>query len=264
MWSGVLEKRVFKGLFSKKPSIRTSHIIKGRIPSAIGKPVKELKESEKTLYYERMMFKYDVPSIVGEVNGNELVLNFGGVRAYNKENLYSKKAPEKFKLFIGFKNMVCTNLCVSSDGLIEELKVSSINELEVKSFELLESFNYKLFIEQLRKMNDFYLTEKQFANFIGRCRMYPHLPNEDKDHISELFMTDGQINNVVRGYYNDEFFSCEKDGSISTWSLFNLLTESNKSSYIDSFLTRGVNAFDMTLNLLKSIESNESNWFLDN
>ena len=38
------------------PNIRTSHVIKGRIPSAIGKPAKELLEHEKTIYYDRMAF----------------------------------------------------------------------------------------------------------------------------------------------------------------------------------------------------------------
>ena len=43
------------------PSIRVSHQIKGRVPSAIGKPVKELKENEKTIYYERMAFLIEIP-----------------------------------------------------------------------------------------------------------------------------------------------------------------------------------------------------------
>ncbi len=29
----------------------------------------------------------------------------------------SERNLEKFKVFIGFKNLVCTNLCISSDGL---------------------------------------------------------------------------------------------------------------------------------------------------
>ena len=35
-----------------------------------------------------------------------------------------------------------------------------------------------------------------------------------------------------------EHFACKEDGSISLWNLYNLLTEANKSSYVDSYLDR--------------------------
>ena len=54
------------------PEIRVSHQIKGRIPEAIYKPVKELLDHEKTIYYERMAFIIPIPSIVEVINGNEL------------------------------------------------------------------------------------------------------------------------------------------------------------------------------------------------
>ena len=66
--------------------IRVSHMVKGRIPSAIGKPAKDLTEQEKTLYYERMAFVIEIPQISQVVNGNRLNLSIGGVRAYNQEN----------------------------------------------------------------------------------------------------------------------------------------------------------------------------------
>lgn len=37
------------------PEIRTSHIVRGRIPEAINKRVDQLLESHKTMYYERMI-----------------------------------------------------------------------------------------------------------------------------------------------------------------------------------------------------------------
>lgn len=113
------------------PEIRTSHVIKGRIPSAIGKPAKDLLEHEKTIYYERMAFVIEIPEISETINGNRINLSIGGVRAYNQENLFSKKSIEKFKVFIGFQNTVCTNLCVSTDGLKDDIRVSSINELKI-------------------------------------------------------------------------------------------------------------------------------------
>ena len=56
------------------PEIRVSHIIKGRVPSAIGKPKNELLEEDKTLYYERMAFIMKIPSITDVINGNVLSL----------------------------------------------------------------------------------------------------------------------------------------------------------------------------------------------
>ena len=94
---------LFPGHIPKAPDIRVSHVVKGRTPSAIGKPAKELQEHEKTLYYERCAFLINLPNCKQVINGNELSLSIGGVRAYNQENLYSKKSLEKFKVFIGFR-----------------------------------------------------------------------------------------------------------------------------------------------------------------
>ena len=100
----------FRGEQILKPAVRVSHPIKGRIPSAVGKPAKELLEHEKTLYYERMAFVIEIASIGDTVAENGLNLTVGGVRAYNLETLYSRKTEERFKLFIGSKNFVCFNL----------------------------------------------------------------------------------------------------------------------------------------------------------
>ena len=59
------------------------------------------------------MFVIEVPSIYTDMDGSTLFLTIGGVKALNLDNLYSRKgADEHFKIFIGFKNSVCTNLCV--------------------------------------------------------------------------------------------------------------------------------------------------------
>ena len=119
----------FTGETIDKPDIRVSHIVKGRIPEAIHKPANQLLESDKTQYFERMMFCFEIPTIYETVEGNKLTLSVGGVRAYNHMNLYSKKTVEKFKVFVGFKNMVCCNLCVSTDGYLSNLEVSNTCDL---------------------------------------------------------------------------------------------------------------------------------------
>jgi hypothetical protein len=128
--------QIFSGEQILTPAVRVSHPIKGRIPSAVGKPAKELMEHEKTLYYERFAFAIEIPSIHGNVAENGLNLTVGGVRAYNLENLYTRKTEEHFKLFIGFKNKVCCNLCVSTDGFLAELKVRTIAELAKAAYNL--------------------------------------------------------------------------------------------------------------------------------
>lgn len=76
-------QKAFPNQHLTEPEIRVSHQIKGRIPSAIYKPVKELLDHEKTTYYERMAFIVRIPSITNIVSGNELSLVIGGVRSYN-------------------------------------------------------------------------------------------------------------------------------------------------------------------------------------
>ncbi|RYH75536.1 DUF3871 family protein [Flavobacteriaceae bacterium 144Ye] len=256
-------KSMFKGHSISNPEIRTSHIIKGRVPSAIGKPVKELLKNEKTIYYERMMFKYDIPTISTKIGDNELNLVFGGVRAYNKENLYSKKSLEKFKFFIGFKNLVCCNLCVSSDGNVVEIRSSSLKELESKIMEAIGMYEMQNQIKKFRKFTEYEISEKQFAQFIGKCRLYQHLPNSEKNQVPKLEISDNQINAIAKGYYSDKNFSRNSNGNLSLWQMYNLITGANKSSYIDSFLKRSLNASELMDHICYTIENNVNSFYLN-
>lgn len=243
--------------------IRVSHMIKGRIPSAIGKPAKELLEHEKTLYYERMAFVIEIPEISQVINGNKLSLAIGGVRAYNQENLYGKKSIEKFKVFIGFQNTVCLNLCISTDGLADSIRISSVGELKTKILELINGYDRKKHLEDLEDLGRHSINEHQFAGLVGRAKMYQYLSKEEKKDLFPLSITDRQITSIVRDYYTDVFF-CSTDGTINLWKLYNLFTESIKSSYIDSLLERNVSAFEFILSLAKSLKNKETNWFLNN
>ncbi|HNP69355.1 MAG TPA: DUF3871 family protein [Aequorivita sp.] len=245
------------------PEIRTSHVVKGRIPSAIGKPVKDLLDNEKTVYYERMMFAIEIPDITATINGNLLNLTLGGIRAYNHENLYNKKTFERFKFFIGFKNMVCCNMCVSSDGYVGDIRVASTQELESKIFEIINSYNQQSHIATLQKFPEYELSESQFAQLIGRCRLYNYLPKEEKLSLAPLLMNDGQIATVAKQYYEDENFKRNGNGSINLWNFYNLFTEANKSSYIDTFTERSLNAYELTQAVQNSLENKTSNWFLN-
>jgi hypothetical protein len=245
-----------------QPAIRVSHVIKGRIPAAVGKPAKDLQEHEKTIYYERLAFLYDLPGICEDVNGNRLSLSLGGVRAYNLENLYGRKSEERFKLFIGFKNHVCTNLCISTDGFLEEVRVRTLSELLKTAMQLFSSFNIDREMNALENLSEYSLTDRQFAQMIGRLRMYPFLKGPEKERIPQLSLGDSQVNSVIRGYYQDKAFRHDLFGGIDLWKLYNLFTGANKSSYIDTFLDRTVGAYSFTCLLFEALKSSKSFWYL--
>ena len=218
--------RVFPDESIELPEIRVSHIIKGRTPEAIHKSVKDLLEEDKTIYYERMMFCFEIPSIYEDINGNRLNLTIGGVRAYNHENLYSKKGMEKFKIFIGFKNMVCCNMCVSTDGFKSELKVMDVHGLLNAAMQLFQEYNAAKHLYYMSAFKDSYMTEHQFAQFLG-------------------------------------FSTIEHGNEISMWNVYNLLTGANKSSYIDNFLDRAYNATQLADGLNKALYGDsEYTWFI--
>ena len=125
--------RVFPQHIIAEPEIRVSHQIKGRTPTAIHKSAKDLLEEDKTIYYERMAFIVKIPGIKDVINGNELVLTVGGVRAYNQENLYSTKTMEKFRFFIGvcLQKKVYFFLGSVFDFLKVDKKVISVKFLEL-------------------------------------------------------------------------------------------------------------------------------------
>lgn len=245
------------------PEVRVSHQIKGRTPEAIHKNVKDLLDHEKTIYYERMAFIIRVPGVSEVINGNELSLTIGGVRAYNQENLYNRKSFEKFKFFIGFKNLVCCNMCISSDGFVSEMRVSSYQELQAKILEVIQSYQAENHLKLMKDMCNHSLTEHQFAQLVGKARLYNHLPKKLKAEIPELAFNDGHFNSIAKDYYQDESFCKDGDGNINLWSVYNLFTQANKSSYIDTFLERNLNAFEFNHGICKAISGNSDyHWFL--
>ncbi|MCT3672562.1 DUF3871 family protein [Elizabethkingia meningoseptica] len=258
-------KHVFPHQDISQEEIRVSHQIKGRIPEAIHKNVKDLLDHEKTQYYERMAFIIRITGIRDVIDGNELSLTVGGVRSYNQENLYSKKTFEKFKFFIGFQNKVCCNLCVSSDGFVEELRVSSYEELRHKIMDVIQQYNAEKHLQEMQQLTENYLTEHQFAQLLGKSRLYQHLPKQEKQrlNIPQLIFNDSQLNTIAKDYYDDSSFCKNENDEINLWKVYNLFTQANKSSYIDNFLNRNLNAFDFTKSIHKTLSDNSDyHWFL--
>jgi len=246
-----------------EPVIRVSHIVKGRIPEAIHKPVSELLESDKTIYHERMMFCIEVPSIHRDIDGNRLNLTIGGVRAYNEQNLYARKSPEKFRIFIGFKNMVCCNLCVSTDGYKSTVKVMDTHALLEAALLLFRGYDMQRHLKIMEAYTGCSLSESQFAQFLGKCRMYQYLPTGQRKLLPEMLMTDTQVNIVARSYYEDPDFGMKGGDGIPMWKVFNLLTGANKSSYIDNFLDRAENAGNLTTGICRALYGDpQYAWFI--
>jgi hypothetical protein len=255
---------LFRGETILHPEIRLSHPIKGRIPEAKDKQAKDLLPWEKTLYYERMAFVIEIPSIQAEIDGNLLSLSLGGVKAFNEDNLYarSNQSDQHFKMFIGFQNKVCTNLCVWTDGYADSVKVRSVGMLRASMLDMMKRYNEDIHLEHMRSWVDYSLTEEQFAQLVGKCRMYQHLPSEMKRNITPMLFGDQQMGAVVRDFYRDESFCRDKNGNINLWRLYNLFTGVNKNSYIDSFLERSVNAFSFTEEIKWAMEGKQS-WYLN-
>ena len=249
----------------EEPSIRVSHVIKGRTPDALHKSVKDLLDMDKTIYYERMAFAIEVPTIYEDVNGNRLNLTIGGVRAYNHENLYSKKTAERFKVFIGFKNMVCCNLCISTDGYKADLRAMDTNGLYNSAIELFQSYNMAKHLYEMNALKEVMMSEHQFAQFLGRMRLYGFLPKAEQRKLPQMLLTDTQTGMIARSYYQDENFRVAYDDKeISMWKVYNLLTGVNKSSYIDIFLDRSLNATDLAFGLTRALHGDsEYSWFLN-
>ena len=90
------------------------------------------------------------------MNGEEVHLCIGGVRSLNEENLYARKSPEKFKIFIGWRVKVCSNLMLTNDGLTGRLEVMSDADIYSSALRLFQDFNPEqnlMLLENLGRTN---------------------------------------------------------------------------------------------------------------
>jgi hypothetical protein len=147
---------------------------------------------------------------------------------------------------------------------MDNLGVKNISQLKAGIRTLLEGYNANFHLFHLKKLAEFSITEDQFAHFVGKCRMYNYLPNQMKNDIPPILFGDQQLGTVVKDYYRDDSFCRYEGDRINLWRLYNLFTGANKSSYIDSFLERSVNAFQLVEQIRLSLETKEASWYLNN
>jgi hypothetical protein len=106
------------------------------------------------------------------------------------------------------------------------------------------------------------ITEQQFAQLIGRSRLQQYMPQKLKKELPAMPLMDSQISTVARDYYSDKSFCRNEDGLINLWRLYNLFTGANKSSYIDSYLERGVGSQRFVKGLQEALKSDSGNWYI--
>jgi len=246
------------------PDIRVSHVVKGRIPEAINKRVDQLLESDKTMYYERMIFNIEIPTIHQEVNGNHLNLSITGCKSYGRDNLGGKMTAQKFSIAVGFLNLACTNQCLSTDGYKEEVKATGPSDLYQFTLDLFSQYNVAKHIHLMQSLGNTMLDEHQFCQILGRMRLYNYLPQHQQKGLPRLLITDSQINNVAKQYIHDENFA-GTNGEISMWKFYNLITGANKNSYLDSFLSRSANATEISQGLTEALNHKDEaySWFIE-
>ena len=212
-----------------------------------------------------MAFAFEIPTIYESINGNRVNLCVTGVRAYNRENLYSKKTSERFSVAIGFQNKVCCNLCTFTDGFQTDLRAMSCHDLFRGVMKLFQAYDAEKHLRLMKSFTGSYLTEHQFAQFLGKSRLYQCLPAREKKRLPCMELTDSQINMVAKAYYNDDNFKREHgENEINLWKFYNMLTGANKSSYIDNFLDRALNATQLTEGIDRALHGdNTYKWFIE-
>ena len=107
------------------------------------------------------------------------------------------------------------------------------------------------------------MDEHTFCTFLGKSRLYQCLSTARQKQLPRLLLTDTQINLVAKAYINDENFG-GTGGELNMWKFYNLLTGANKSSYIDSFLDRALNATEIAVGIKEALHGDETyKWFID-
>jgi hypothetical protein len=115
----------------------------------------------------------------------------------------------------------------------------------------------------LSTLSDYTLTEHQFAQLVGKSRLYQFLPPKTKKALDTVVpISDTQISTVGRDYYEDKSFCREDSGDINLWKVYNLFTGATKSSYIDTFIDRNVGSLLFINSLIAHIRDKKQSWFL--
>lgn len=249
---------------------RVSHPIIGRIPSALHKKPSEVLESEKTLFYQRLAWISHIRGLSRQINGQTVFLTIGGTRAYSEDKLYGRQSAQKFKIFVAWSVKICSNQMIQCSGNSGTIECMTEADIYQKAYQLFRGFdpekedNLKL----LENLHTTRISQELFCSIIGRLRLYQALGTEQRKGLPVVELGDQCINAAVRGYAgeNRTFGLQEGFDTISCWDLLNLLNESVKSCYIDTWITRNQNATDFAIGIQKALYGQDTegySWFLN-
>ena len=259
-------KKVFGELTT--PELRVSHPIIGRVPSAQHKKASELRDDEKTTFYQRMAFCAHVKNLTRTINGETVHLCIGGVRAYNEDKLYNRQSTMKFKIFVGWQVRVCSNLMLTCDGNSGTIECMTEADIMQKSLELFKGFNphKEDTLRLLENLSSTTISEEQFCQIIGRMRLYQFLPLAEQKQLPPLTIGDQAVNAMVKNYISNPNFGKKEGEDFTAWNLMQLANEAVKQSYIDKWLDRNQNCTDFAIGIQKALNGEDTegySWFLN-
>lgn len=247
---------------------RCSHPIIGRIPSAQHKKASELRDDEKTIFYQRLAWIAHITPLTSSINGQQVSLTIGGTRSYAEDKLYARQNPQHFRVFIGFRVRVCPNMMLTTDGVSDNLLCMTEADIFQKAFELFNRFNEvkESTLYNLEALHNAWLSQEQFCKIIGRLRLYQALPNTQQKQLPQILLGDSVVNAATKEYIkNPQFGIGSGDGSISCWQLMNLLNEAVKNSYSDLWIERNANCTTFATGIANALNGNDDSysWFLN-
>lgn len=247
---------------------RCSHPIIGRIPSAQHKKASELRDDEKTLFYQRLAWIAHITTLTSSINGQQVSLTIGGTRSYSEDKLYARQNPQHFRVFIGFRVRVCSNMMLTTDGISDTMLCMTEMDVFQKAFELFKRFNEvkETTLYNLEALNNTWLTQEQFCKIIGRLRLYQALPNTQQKQLPQILLGDSVVNAATKEYIkNPNFGMGDSDGSISCWQLMQLLNEAVKNSYSDLWIDRNANCTTFASGIANALNGTDNSygWFLN-
>ena len=154
-------------------------------------------------------------------------------------------------------------MSIFTEGYKDDLRVSNTSELYKSALELFNNFNPAKQLHLMKQLGNTSMSEHQFCTFLGKSRLYQCLSSARQKQLPRLLLTDTQINTVAKAYINDEDFG-GIGGELNLWRFFNLLTGSVKSSYIDGFLDRSLNASEIAMGINSALHGDKQyQWFID-
>lgn len=247
---------------------RCSHPIIGRIPSAQHKKASELRDDEKTIFYQRLAWIAHITTLTSSINDQQVSLTIGGTRSYAEDKLYARQNPQHFRVFIGFRVRVCSNMMLTTDGVSDNLLCMTEADIFQKAFELFNRFNEvkESTLYNLEALNNTWLSQEQFCKIIGRLRLYQALPNTQQKALPQILLGDSVVNAATKEYIkNPNFGMGSGDGSISCWQFMNLLNEAVKNSYSDLWIERNANCTTFASGIANALNGNDDSygWFLN-